>query len=182
MSEKNKAGSSSEIKMQKAFFELLESTDYRKISVSALIEKAGVSRTTFYRHYVDILDMYDKTCSEMLRNFISELGESFINKSPDFDNLFEDFCRKLSTQKKYILLLCGKNGNRKFFEFALKAIVDYAENVTSLSEEDLFLLKFVVYSGIGTYVKSIIDGIDYPPEYMKISKDFLNIAKNLEVH
>ena len=49
-------------KMIRAFFALLEEKPYGKISVTEFISRAGVSRTTFYRHYRDIYEMYDKVC------------------------------------------------------------------------------------------------------------------------
>lgn len=110
-------------KLEIAFFELLEENHYSKISVSELIEKAGVSRTTFYRHYVDIFDMYEKVCEHLLESFL----EDMLSKPKDatvFDALvlFEGFCDVLKSQEKYIVLLCGENGGRQFFECLISLV------------------------------------------------------------
>ena len=60
-------------RLEKAYFELLEEKHFSLITVSELIRKAQVSRTTFYRHYVDIFDMYEKVGDHMLEAFSSVL-------------------------------------------------------------------------------------------------------------
>lgn len=42
-----------------AFYELLETKGFDKISVSDIIKKAKVNRSTFYRHYIDKYDILD---------------------------------------------------------------------------------------------------------------------------
>ena len=43
-----------------AFAELLSEKELEKITVKELIDKADVSRVTFYNHYLDIYDLHDK--------------------------------------------------------------------------------------------------------------------------
>ena len=43
-----------------AFAELLAEKELEKITVKELIEKADVSRVTFYNHYLDIFDLQEK--------------------------------------------------------------------------------------------------------------------------
>jgi len=59
--------------LKETFFELLKEKPVSKISVTDLCEKANINRGTFYTHYLDIYDLYDKLCSEILQEIINEL-------------------------------------------------------------------------------------------------------------
>ena len=93
-------------KMEKAFFDLLQQKHYSKIAVSDIIEKAGVSRTTFYRHYVDIFDMYDKVADHLIEEFVKVLFTSSLGEDDIVLVLYDKFCecllkRKSKNVKKY---------------------------------------------------------------------------------
>lgn len=53
-----------------ALAELLSEKELRKITVQELSDTADVNRVTFYKHYLDIYDLYEKMENEVL----SELG------------------------------------------------------------------------------------------------------------
>lgn len=63
-------------KIERAFIELLQTHDLKEITVSSIIEKTGLNRSTFYANYLDIFDLADKT-REKLEN--------------EFSNLFADY-------------------------------------------------------------------------------------------
>lgn len=174
-----KGESSAKKRLQVAFFKLLEETHYSKISVSELIKKAGVSRTTFYRHYVDILDMYNKVCEEIVDKLVSELIGIFRESDKELlSEYFEEFCGKIASQKKYITLLCGPNGDREIFEIGLKAIFGFTESCgENFTTQELFALKFISLAGIGSYVKSCMDCTEYSVEFLQLAKEVLDKAQ-----
>lgn len=168
-------------KLEQAFFELLEEKHYSKIAVSELIEKAGVSRTTFYRHYVDIFDMYDKVCERLLEAFLVNL----LSKPKDVESfdpvvLFENCCEMLKSQEEYILLLCGENGGRHFFESLISLVSKKKDSLLMSPEiftkEDMFKLKFVTLAGIGSYVKALIEGRSAGDEIFNMCRTILMVA------
>ena len=53
-----------------ALAELLAEKELRKITVQEISDTADVNRVTFYKHYLDIYDLYDK----MENDILSELG------------------------------------------------------------------------------------------------------------
>lgn len=59
-----KTGDRRKLKTQKALrdslAELLIEKDLRKITVQEIADKADVNRVTFYKHYLDVYDLYDK--------------------------------------------------------------------------------------------------------------------------
>lgn len=145
-------------KLIKAFFHSLESKHYSKISVTDLITEADCSRTTFYRHYTDVLDMYNKICEEMINKLLDELDYNLKKENCSLSEMLEIFCDKLESQKYYIKLLCGENGGRKFFEIAFERAIFWADEINPfLDENERFLFKFAVCSGIGSYVKSLFN-------------------------
>ena len=72
----NKRRRESQEKIEKAFIELLQTHEIKDITVSDIIKKAGLNRSTFYANFVDIFDLADKT-REKLEN--------------EFSNLFADY-------------------------------------------------------------------------------------------
>ena len=61
-----------------AFAELLFEKELHKITVQELVDKADIGRATFYNHYLDVYDLYEKTEKETMTEiaFIAlELGE-----------------------------------------------------------------------------------------------------------
>ena len=72
----NKRRKESQAKIEKAFIEMLQSSDIKEITVSDIVKVTGLNRSTFYANYVDIFDLANKT-REKLEN--------------DFSNLFADY-------------------------------------------------------------------------------------------
>lgn len=72
----NKRRRESQEKIEKAFIELLQTKEIKDITVSEIIQKTQLNRSTFYANYVDIFDLADKT-REILEN--------------EFSNLFADY-------------------------------------------------------------------------------------------
>lgn len=165
-------------KLIKAFFHSLENKHYSKISVTDLIKEADCSRTTFYRHYTDVLDMYGRICEEIIDTILGELAAGFTKENCNLSETLDLFCDKLESQKYYISLLCGENGGRKFFEIAFEKSVIFAEAINPLiDEKERFLFKFVLCSGIGSYVKSLIDSENFDIRTLELYREILSGAK-----
>ena len=49
-----------------ALAELLTEKELRKVTVQEIADKADVNRVTFYKHYLDVYDLYDKIEQETL--------------------------------------------------------------------------------------------------------------------
>lgn len=157
-----------------AFFHLIESTHYSKISVTDLITEAGCSRTTFYRHYTDVLDMYNKICEQIINAILKEFAVNIVSEKSSLPELFDVFCEKLESQKHYMKLLCGKNGDRKCFEIGFKLSRTLSGDFNSfLNERENFILKFIVMSCISSYVKSLMDETEFDRNYLVFYRKML---------
>lgn len=61
----NKRFHDTEIRMEAAMLEIMKNTEFEKITVKKICEKAEVNRSTFYAHFIDIYDMIDKMEKEL---------------------------------------------------------------------------------------------------------------------
>lgn len=149
-------------RIDKAYFFMLEEMPYDKITVSQLIERAGVSRTTFYRHYLDIYDMYEKVCDRLINEFLKRFF--FLSKGIDnlnSETLFDIFISVFKTQEKYINLLCGPHGGTYFFECVLNISTKNTDKFYFLSDKitdkDVFFIKFTTITAIAGYIKALAE-------------------------
>ncbi|MCD8308144.1 MAG: TetR/AcrR family transcriptional regulator [Clostridia bacterium] len=63
--------------LKDALIDLLQTTPMQKVTISAICGKAGINRTTFYKHYTDEISLYydiQNEVLEMLRNVLSVHG------------------------------------------------------------------------------------------------------------
>jgi len=59
--------------LRSALLRLLEKKPIARISVTALCDEAGVNRTTFYKYYDSVEDLYDT----VMEDHLTELGEAY---------------------------------------------------------------------------------------------------------
>lgn len=59
--------------IKQAFAELLNEKDMAKITVTDIVERANISRGTFYAHYLDVYDLY----SAIQSNIVEAIDETF---------------------------------------------------------------------------------------------------------
>lgn len=62
------------VRMDSAFLDLLEQTDFEYITVKAICEKAGVNRSTFYLHYDTVADLLAESVEYMNGQFSAYMG------------------------------------------------------------------------------------------------------------
>ena len=162
-------------RLEKAYFEMLETTHYSKISVSDIIEKAGVSRTTFYRHYDDIFDMHKKISDKLSSTIINQCIKQILTYG---ENVYSMVVKNFTSQDKYIKLLSGENGSRYLFENVYNHVIKYAlPAMKFLPEEMIFRLKFITIATIGVYVKDILEDREHNTDFIEICKAVIDLDK-----
>ena len=95
-----------------AFAELLTEKELRKVSVQEIADKADINRATFYKHYLDVYDLYDKTEQEILVEIgmlVLRLGELSSDKffstngkaalRAQFDKCMEGLFRQIESER-----------------------------------------------------------------------------------
>lgn len=160
-------------KMEKVYFDMLETTHYSKITVSDIISKAGVSRTTFYRHYVDIFDMHEKVADRFASSIIEMCIKKVVIEGVD---VYDELVKVFIGQDKYILLISGKNGSRFFFEAIYHNAMKYLLPVFGkFSEETEFRLRFIAVAAIGVYVRNILENREHNTEFIEVCKKLVDL-------
>lgn len=85
-----------EIRMETAMLELMKHTEFEKITVKKICEKAQVNRSTFYAHFIDIFDMLDKMEAFLNRELIETYRVSYSEKNLVFsEKSFVPFLRHI---------------------------------------------------------------------------------------
>ena len=133
MNESDERYSTAEEAIYEAFFLLLKEKDMDKITVSDVIKKAGIVRSTFYNHYENIPALVSAAEDKTI-NDIFKLMESFNAKND------RDMCRSYYlaicnyTRKNPFLsnLLQSPRGDA-FFEKAITMFHRYVSEVTETS-------------------------------------------------
>ena len=101
MNESDERYSTAEDAIFDAFFLLLKEKDLEKITVSDVIKKAGIVRSTFYNHYENIPALMNSAEDKTIKDIFT-LMESFHPKND------KDMCRS------YFLAICNYTRKNPF--------------------------------------------------------------------
>lgn len=100
-----------------AYLDSLRTKKYDRITVSSVIRKANVNRSTFYRHFLDIYDLYENICEEAAEKIFKEICDSIraiFSESFSLEQMDKGYAAVLDVfvnNKKMISLLAGSNGS-----------------------------------------------------------------------
>lgn len=100
-----------------AYLDNLKNKRYDRITVSSVIKKAGVNRSTFYRNFLDIYDLYENICEETADKIVGEVCESMMNTFGGGYGLemmnrgYEAIYNIFVSNKTIISLLAGSKGS-----------------------------------------------------------------------
>jgi len=151
--------------IHKSFIELFKGKDYEKITVKELIEKAEISKKTFYRYYSSIdnlfLEIQDKITDEYIQKFslfaFPKDLKNIINTFIDFSEIYGNAHDKIIIDSKndYVLQKMINNIIKKTWEKSefFKEKEPYLRNI---------ILSFVFSSILGSYKQWINDGRKIP--------------------
>lgn len=154
----------SETEIEKAFFELLETEPFEKITVKELLEKSGIPKTTFYRHYKDLFDIFDKVISRDLASIeglvtennidekIDEMVDFLYSKRNIIHNIvFSDFDNTFSRNILY------------FFHTLSKKYVSIKDKTSSLDDHQQAFAEQLAFELFGRFVNWILSGMTTKP-------------------
>ena len=143
MNELDERYSTAEEAIYDAFFLLLREKDMEKITVSDVIKKAGIVRSTFYNHYENVPSLMEAAENKTI-NDIFRLMESFHpeNDKDMCDSYFLAICN-YSRKNPFVTNLLKSPRGDAFFE---KAIMMFHRYVTKLSSSDSNIKKGATFS------------------------------------
>ena len=102
MEKKDKRALKTKKVLQDALAELLSKKVLRKITVQEVANLAGVNRVTFYKHYMDIYDLYEQMEKEILVDLGMLILDYQDKTKPDFCSALIDYIQSNSKVFKMI--------------------------------------------------------------------------------
>lgn len=155
--------------IQEALTELILEKGYDSVSVSDIIERADVGRSTFYSHFTDKRDVFDDTIGE-LASFLREhsSGKQIFSFSlPLFEHIVE--------QRPVIRALFGRGGHSVAMQTTTSALSTVIEEDlrSRLDARDIApaRLSLLVTFVVGTYSSVIAHWLESKHHYTAAELD-----------
>lgn len=144
--------------IKKAFAELMNEKDIQKITVTDIVERANVSRGTFYAHYLDVYDLCGSIQNNVLMAIeatIEEMGIGSIIADPYMATLYG--MTFLAENKSYFKLFVTSSISGSLLDRASNLIeAHFSEYIKdSFSPEQQIEMAFFLTYTLGAY-KNII--------------------------
>lgn len=150
-------------KIKTAFQELTVQSSLSKVKVADIIAKAGISRMTFYRHYLDKYDLVEKICFDDFSLFEKHYGNNATWKQVVMSILNVVY----SYGEFYQKVLEDEEGQQRFFE---------AQRNISKRYTGEFADRAMNVAWTGTLVRWAENGFQETPEEI-----YQNLVFNLPV-
>ena len=149
--------------IKNSFSELLQKKDFEKITVTEIVNRAGLNRGTFYAHYrntVDVLEEIEKDVSEQILFFFSSYKDSIIeNPTPFLRNITKYLQKDFEFYRR---LICAKVGDHfidKLKEFFIKIVIENNSKISHIKDTDIFALKVRFYTnGFANMFEDVFKG------------------------
>ena len=94
----------------------------RKIKIVDLVKQAGIGRSTFYKYYKDVDEVYSELKKLYLTPF-EKIAEAFDPKDDSLDDYFEKVCSILEFQREEYNILLNSKYNFSFYNSFNKIFV-----------------------------------------------------------
>ena len=153
-------------RIESAFLEFLKNQDISKIKVTAICDRAGINRGTFYANFLDVYDLADKLHTRLIQE-VNDLFESDIqlqNTNTDFIKLFEHMFEHIrKNQELYHLYF--KLGYDDIDNLKMYAFYQFAHN---FKEQNLHYHVTFFKSGFNAIIKTWLNnGCKETPQEMR---------------
>ena len=159
-------------KIYAALFELMEEKPYSSISISEIIDRSGVARSTFYRHFnsvYDVMQGYEHSLDERFAEETEGMTPNFTNR----EYLIATFNFYKSLASDFDIIYRVGLGTRW-----LNLIVSYHQKVMSNEIKDAASRYSVYYYGgalWATVLEWVSSGLKESPE--ELAEIFLGLVQ-----
>lgn len=114
------------------FFQMLGEMPFSEITVKEITQRARINRSTFYRHYLDIIQLRDDCIDGVVSGFTTHLAEEFLSLDyilgDEYHSTLQECLEFFKTnQKTYELLWADFTLGRNVFE---EMILSGADHIT----------------------------------------------------
>ena len=154
--------------IQSSFFELLTEKNLNKITVAEICRRANIGRGTFYLHYIDVYDLYDKIESELYAGLFQLFEDAFpTTDSKNSRKLSEGLTIYIEWYKDLFLLLIRADNSHSLQNlksiFNEKVLLENRRlHPNGDLEYDAVESIFVVSGMVGVLEQWLADGMKIP--------------------
>lgn len=157
--------------ISEAFLALLENKSINKITVAEISRAADLGRGTFYLHYTDVYDLYDKIESGIYAKLEDIYAETVPNNTPEnLLRLTTNITDFIKANKPFFVLFARPDnpgtGLNRLKGFLSEKVVMEEELLTGVAkpvtQEYIAQAQFIVSGVIGVLEKWITDGLKQP--------------------
>lgn len=138
--------------IENSFIDLLKTTPLRKITVTKLCENAQINRVTFYKHYLDVYDLYEKSVSDLIGRSAEEMKRRF--EKNNLKDAIRGVFRVISENAESYRLLFSENVDSYYKSKSIETAVDKLSEtdvkIADIGEREYAYLKsFLCFGGGG---------------------------------
>lgn len=133
--------------IRQAFLELLKEKKFEKITVTDIVKKAEINRSTFYAHYPDVMGVLDEIQDEVL-SYTEQLSELFVEKiyiDEFFDNpmpLLQEIVKLVEDNQELYRLLSNSNIAVKQLEQLKTLLIEQMLKTYDVFEKEVDYFQF----------------------------------------
>lgn len=123
--------------IKQAFAQLLNEKDMSKITVTDIVDRAGISRGTFYAHYLDVYDLHVAIQNNMMESVdeaISSIGIDNIMRDPS-EAIRTGIAFLQKNKDYYKLFVTSKDGDNLVRRLILMIYEKYNERIGELTTQ-----------------------------------------------
>lgn len=158
--------------IKKTFAELMnEKKELSKITVTELVKRADITRSTFYTHYDDIYDVVNDYQMETIELLVSD--DKVINSIEDIYNYFDEIFECLKKNEEIYKMLLVSNGSLIFLEqlkkLAGEKIYYVLKNIIKNNKYLELDVNFYMDGVISESIKYFRDQSDYSLEELLVN-------------
>ena len=149
-------------KIKKAFAVLMkEKNDLNKITVTALVSKAEITRSAFYTHYDNIYDVAGEIHDDVLDFLISSIDK--LKNLKNIDEYFDEIFSYINKNHDFYSMILSSNTPLFFTESLSKTISKYInQSLGDENNKDLSLrLSLFIDGSISLVIKYFRHEVDF---------------------
>ncbi len=147
--------------IMEAYVELLSEKPAEKITVTAIVNKAGLNRSTFYAHFScpnDVMDMLEQRLVEDLLNSLKKFDLDGLMNDPG--PLLEIVSARIEARMDYVKLMFEKHSASQWLDSLREAVIEKFMSdpqADRYSDNDMLLLNVRFF--VGGYISLCKDCI-----------------------
>lgn len=158
--------------IKKTFAELMnEKKELSKITVTELVKRAEITRSTFYTHYDDIYEVINDYQLETIELLVSD--DKILNSIKDIYNYFDEIFECLKKNEEIYKMLLVSNGSLIFLEelkkLAGEKIYHTMKNIIKNNEYLELDVSFYMSGVISELIKYFRGQSDYSLEELHVN-------------